>query len=148
MTEPQANRQLIERWVERFNVGDIDGLLAMFTEDANNFGRQVGREGLRAVLVDIYTRFPDARLAVHDWIADDDRVAFRATYSGTHRGVGRLPVDGGMLIGVPPTNRAFAVLHLHVFHIENGFITEHWGARDDIGMMRQLGLLPPPAPTP
>lgn len=144
MNKPE-NRLLIERWVERFNAGDIDATLQFFAEDGENFGRKVGREGVRAVLIDIYTRFPDAKLTVHEWLADDDWVAFRATYSGTHRGVGRLPVDGGMLIGVPPTNRSFAVLHMHMFRIENGLIKEHWGGRDDIGMMRQLALLPPPA---
>lgn len=144
MNKPE-NRLLIERWVERFNAGDIDGTLQSFAEDGENFGRKVGREGVRAVLIDIYTRFPDAKLTVHDWLADGDWVAFRATYSGTHRGVGRLPVDGGMLIGVPPTNRSFAVLHMHMFRIENGLIKEHWGGRDDIGMMRQLALLPPAA---
>jgi steroid delta-isomerase-like uncharacterized protein len=145
MAAAEQNRRVIERWVDSFNRGDIDVVVAMFAENGRNFGRAVGRDGVRAVLVDIYTRFPDVKLEVHEWIAEGERVGFRATYSGTHRGVGRLPVDGGMLIGVPPTNRSFAVLHLHLFHVENGLITEHWGGRDDIGMMRQLGLLPPPA---
>ena len=148
MVTPEQNRLVIERWVESFNRGDVDRVVEMFAEDGRNFGRSVGRDGVRAVLMDIYTRFPDAKLVVHEWIADSERVGFRATYSGTHRGVGRLPVDGAMLIGVPPTNRSFAVVHLHMFRIENGLITEHWGGRDDVGMMRQLGLLPPPAAPP
>jgi steroid delta-isomerase-like uncharacterized protein len=143
-----TNRQLIEEWIERFNSGDIERVIELFAEGGSNFGRRVGRAGVRAVLEDIYTRFPDAKLEVHEWIADGDRVGFRATYTGTHLGIGRLPVDGGMLIGVPPTNKSFAVLHMHMFRVEGGLIQEHWGARDDIGMMRQLGLLPPPSPPP
>jgi steroid delta-isomerase-like uncharacterized protein len=148
MTTTEINRKVIEDWVELFNRGDIDGTIELFAEDGQNFGRPVGRDGVRVVLADIYTRFPDVKVTVHEWVADGDWIAFRATYSGTHRGVGRLPVDGGMLIGVPPTNRSFAVLHMHMFRLENGLIKEHWGARDDIGMMRQLGLLPPAAPPP
>jgi len=143
-----TNRQLIEEWVTRFNSGDIDRVVELFAEDGSNFGRRVGRDGVRAVLVDIYTRFPDAKLAIHEWLTDGDWVMFRATYSGTHRGVGRLPIDGGMLIGVPPTNKSFSALHMHLFRVENGLIKEHWGARDDVGMMRQLGLVPPPASPP
>jgi len=143
-----TNRQLIQEWVERFNNGDIERVVELFAEDGENFGRRVGRDGVRAVLRDIYTRFPDAKLRIHEWLVDTDRVGFRATYSGTHLGVGRLPVDGGMLIGVPPTKKSFAVLHMHMFRVEHELIQEHWGARDDIGMMRQLGLLPPPAPPP
>jgi steroid delta-isomerase-like uncharacterized protein len=145
MSMSEHNREVIERWVEAFNRGDLEAVVALFAEDGKNFGRAVGKDGVRAVLLDIYTRFPDVKLDVHEWLAEGERVGFRATYSGTHRGVGRLPVDGGMLIGVPPTNRSFAVLHLHLFRVENGLITEHWGGRDDIGMMRQLGLLPPAA---
>jgi steroid delta-isomerase-like uncharacterized protein len=147
MTE-EANRKTMERWVAAFNRGDVDAIVDACAEDALNFGRRVGRDGLRAVVTDIFTRFPDAKLAIHEWLADGDWVVFRATYSGTHRGVGRLPVDGGMLIGVPPTGRSFEVLHLHMFRLLDGLIKEHWGARDDVGMMRQLGLIPPPAAPP
>jgi predicted ester cyclase len=53
-----------------------------------------------------------------------------------------------MLIGVPPTGRSFEALHMHMFRVVDGLIQEHWGGRDDIGMMRQLGLIPPPGPPP
>jgi steroid delta-isomerase-like uncharacterized protein len=144
----EANRETIERWIAAFNRGDIDAVIDACAEDAENFGRRVGRDGLRAVMTDIFTRFPDAKLTVHAWLADGDWVAFRASYSGTHLGVGRLPIDGGMLIGVSQTGRSFEVLHLHMFRLRDGLIKEHWGGRDDIGMMRQLGLIPPPAAPP
>lgn len=148
MSVASANRRAMEAWVAAFNRADIDSLLDACAEDVENFGVRAGRQGLRAVLTDIYTRFPDAKLTVHEWLIDRDWVAIRATYSGTHLGVGRLPIDGGMLIGVPATRRGFAVLHMHMFRLEDGLIKEHWGGRDDIGMMRQLGLVPPPAPPP
>lgn len=148
MTTREANLATMERWVAAFNRGDIDTVVNSVAEDALNFGLRVGRDGLRAVMVDIFTRFPDAKLTVHEWLCDGDWVAFRATYSGTHRGVGRLPIDGGMLVGVPPTGRSFEALHLHMFRVRDGLISEHWGGRDDIGMMRQLGLVPPTAAPP
>jgi steroid delta-isomerase-like uncharacterized protein len=148
MTVEDDNLAAMKRWIEAFNRGDIDAVVNACAEDAINFGHRVGRQGLRAVMTDIYTRFPDAQLIVHQWLADGDWVAFRATYSGTHRGVGRLPIDGGMLIGVPPTGRSFEALHMHMFRLRDGLIEEHWGGRDDVGMMRQLGLVPPPAARP
>jgi predicted ester cyclase len=147
MTTADASRRTIEEFVARFNRHDVEGVVASYAPDAFNFGRKAGRDGIRAVTEDIYTRFPDIRFTVEQWIVDGDWVAVRTTYAGTHRGVGRLPVDGGMLIGVPPTDKAFSVLHLHLFRVENGLIKEHWAGRDDIGMMRQLGLLPPAAAT-
>ncbi|HXW91261.1 MAG TPA: ester cyclase [Terriglobales bacterium] len=53
------------------------------------------------------------------------------------------PVDGGMLVGVQPTGRTFEVQHIHMYRVLDGKIAEHFANRDDIGMMRQLGLLPP-----
>jgi predicted ester cyclase len=57
----------------------------------------------------------------------------------------RLPVDGGMLVGVQPTGRSFEVQHIHMYRVLEGKIAEHFASRDDVEMMRQLGLLPPPA---
>jgi hypothetical protein len=53
-------------------------------------------------------------------------------------------IDGGMLVGVNPTGRTFEVQHIHMYRVLDGKIAEHFATRDEVGMMRQLGLLPPP----
>jgi predicted ester cyclase len=53
-------------------------------------------------------------------------------------------VNGGMLVGVPPTGRHFEVQHIHLMQVRGGKIVEHFANRDDLGMMKQLGLLPTP----
>ena len=58
---------------------------------------------MRAVLGEIKINFPDARLTTLNSVAEGDWVVVRCTYSGTHRGTSRFPVDGGMLVGVQPT---------------------------------------------
>ena len=140
-----ANRKVVDRFLEAVDRGDLDAAVATFAEDSINNGRQVTREQLKAVLQDIKTRFPDARLTTVRSVAEGEWVVLQAIYSGTHRGVGRLPVDGGMLVGVPPTGKSFEVQTIHMFRVVSGTIKEHHANRDDIGMMRQLGLLPPPA---
>jgi predicted ester cyclase len=141
--EPTTSRELVEEFVTAFNRGDADGAIRPFAENCLNHGRVAGPEGLRAVLNDIWTRFPDVKLTPLTWVVEGEWVVFRGTYAGTHRGTGRLPVDGGMLIGVTPTQRSFAVQHIHMFRVRGGAIVEHWANRDDVGMMRDLGLLPP-----
>jgi predicted ester cyclase len=44
-------------------------------------------------------------------------------------------------MGRPPTGRSFAVEHVHVYRLEGGRIAEHWGVRDDLGMLRAIGHL-------
>lgn len=143
-----ANRQRIEQFVAAFNGGDMAAAAAFFAIDGLNHGRRVGRAEIRAVFDDIQTRFPDVALTILNSVVEGDWVVVRCTYSGTHRGVGQLPVDGGMMIGVPPTGRAFAVQHLHMFLLERGEIKEHWANRDDVGMLTQLGILRPPLSAP
>jgi hypothetical protein len=58
------------------------------------------------------------------------------------------PVDGGMLVGVQPTGRTFEVQQIHMYRVLDGKIAEHFANRDDIRMIRQLGLLPPPPSLP
>jgi predicted ester cyclase len=65
----------------------------------------------------------------------------RCQVSGTHRGIGRLPMNGGMLVGVEPTGKRFEVAHIHWYKLKNGKIVDHFATRDDVGMMAQLGLL-------
>jgi steroid delta-isomerase-like uncharacterized protein len=148
MRSNDANRRRIEEFVAVFNRGDMESAAAFFAADALNNGRSVGRAEIRAVLDDIQTRFPDVALTILNAVVEDNWVVVRCTYNGTHRGVGRLPVDGGMMIGVPPTGRAFAVQHLHMFLLEGGEIKEHWANRDDVGMLFQLGILRPPISAP
>lgn len=139
----EANRATAEQFHEAFNRGDLDGAASFFAEDCRNHGRPVGRAGVRKVLGEIKTNFPDARITILHSLAEGDWVVVRCHYSGTHRGSATLPVDGGMLVGVPPTGRQFEVQHIHMFRMRDGKIVEHFANRDDVGMMRQLGLLPP-----
>ena len=52
-----------------------------------------------------------------------------AGVSGTHAGHG---------LGIEPTGRRFEAEQMHVIRVADGRIAEHWGVRDDAGMMRQL----------
>jgi predicted ester cyclase len=75
--------------------------------------------------------FGELRFEVEDEIADGDRVVQRVTMSGRHT---------GPLKGRAPTNRTFAVRHMYIWRIADGRIAEHWGSRDDLGLLTQLGL--------
>jgi len=137
-----ANLILVQQHCEVFNRGDMDAAAEFFAEDSRNHGRQVGRAGVRAVLKDIQSTFPDVQQTILDSVVEAKWVVVRCTFSGTHRGVGRIPVCGGMLVGVQPTGRHFEVQHIHIYRVRNSKIAEHFANRNDIGMMQQLGLLP------
>jgi predicted ester cyclase len=143
MDASNANLFLVQQEHEALNSGDVNAAAEIFAEDSRNHGRQVGRAGVRAVLNDIQSTFPDFQMTILNSVVEGEWVVVRCTFSGTHRGVGRIPVNGGMLVGVQPTGMRFEVQHVHMYQLRNGKIVEHFANRDDLGMMRQLGLLPP-----
>ena len=81
------------------------------------------------------TAFPDLHFTIEELVAEGDIVAGRLTMSGTHR---------GPLRGIPPTGRSVQQDHMHFVRFREGKAIEHWGVRDEMGMMRQLGLIPYP----
>ena len=71
-------------------------------------------------------------------------VAVNSTMNGRHVAPWAVYADDGVVDTVfPPTHKTFAMTQSHWFRIEDGQITEHWSNRDDLGMARQLGWIPP-----
>ncbi len=79
--------------------------------------------------------FPDMRYTVEDLIAEDDKVVDRISWQATHQ---------GELMGIPPTGNSVTVTEMHISRIAGGKIVERWGQPDMLGMMQQLGVVPPP----
>ena len=121
----ETNRRIAEQFNEAFNLGDLDAAASCFSEDCRNHGRKVGRDGVRIVLGEIKINLPDARLTTLTSVAEGEWVVVRCTYSGTHRGSSRFPVDGGMLVGVQPTGRTFEVPHIHMYRLLDGKLADH-----------------------
>lgn len=138
----KENIEIINSIHEKLNQRDFEAALQIIAPDASNHGMKVGRGGYEMVWRDILATFPDFTLDIEDIAADGDSVIVRANFRGTHLGIGELPVNGGMLIGVEPTGKSFEVQHIHWYKLRDGKIIEHYACRDDLEMMQQLGLLP------
>jgi predicted ester cyclase len=137
MTE---NERIVRALHEAFNRQDFEAAAQFVAPEARNHGEIVGRQGFLFVWNDIATRSPDVTLEILTLVTDGEWVVTRNLYSGTHAGAQRIPVDGGFLVNVKPTNRRFSVQHIHMYRVQDGLVTEHWANRDDILMMEQLGL--------
>jgi predicted ester cyclase len=144
MTEEDRNLEVVKAYWEAFNRGDVPAALAFWTDPLLNLGREVPRAFIGKIFEDIRTRTPDIHLAVEEIVAVHENVIVRGEYSGTHLGIAQMPIDGGLLVGVPPTGKKFTVQHIHWFKLRDGLIAEHRAVRDDLGMMVQLGLISPP----
>ena len=112
-----------------------------FAPEHINHGFPSTREQTRGVLQDIASTFPDIAMEPIQVMYDGEWAIGFYWFSGTHEGMGQHPyVHYGLLAGIEPTGKTMRVHHAHIFRIQNGLITEHHGTRDDVGMVRQLGL--------
>ncbi len=80
--------------------------------------------------------FPDLNITVDLQVAENDLVAVSWTARGTNTGSGN---------GIPATGRAVQINGTTLFRLDDGKIAEEWTCANSLGLMRQLGLLPPPA---
>jgi predicted ester cyclase len=143
---PSTNIKIIESQLAEMNRGDWKTALGVYTPDTRNFGRKVGRAVMARIFQDIYTTFPDFKQEIVEIVAVGDSVIVREKMKGTHDGVGRIPVNGGMLVGVAPTGRHYEADAIHWYKLKDGKITDHYAVRDDLKMMQDLRLSPEPAP--
>ena len=143
---PAANEAIIKTQLDEMNSGDWKTALGLYTTDTRNFGRKVGKAVMAQIFSDIYATFPDFQQKIVDIVAVGDSVIVREKMSGTHNGVGRIPVNGGLLVGVPPTHKHYVIDAIHWYTLKGGKIVDHYAVRDDLAMMQQLGLSAEPKP--
>jgi steroid delta-isomerase-like uncharacterized protein len=137
----QADPSLIQRIFDRaFNLGDlavVDELVAADgVSHTLSWGISGSRMGLKQLIANFRSAFPDLHGTVEDEIREGDKFAAHWTMRGTHK---------GRFLGNPPTGRSVVVQGIIFAHTENGRIVEGWTLVDQFGILQQLGLVPPPA---
>jgi len=122
-----------------FNSGDLGALDLLlsdaFVEHEYTPGIPPNKDGLKQFVVMLRQAFPDIVFEVVDSAVELDKVWTRVVVTGTHRGA---------WFGVPPTGRTTKIEVFDICRISRNQITEHWGLSDQMGVMRQLGVLPSP----
>jgi predicted ester cyclase len=124
-------------WEEIFPAGDVDALADVIAVDGIDHGARPdepqGLEGAKRTMLWLGRVFSDQRWEVRRVVAEGDTVVLLCTYHGRQT---------GDLMGIPPTGREVAYDYVHIVRFEDGKVVEHWGVRDDLTLMRQLGILP------
>jgi predicted ester cyclase len=119
------------------NQGDLSFIDEVIAPDFVNHeappGMDLGPESMRGLVAMLRTAFPDLHFTIEELVAEGDIVAGRPTMRGTQQ---------GLLQGMPPTGRSVEQAHMHFVRFRDGKAIEHWGLRDDLGMLRQLGVMP------
>jgi steroid delta-isomerase-like uncharacterized protein len=136
-TTPEEAKAVAEAYFAAFNDGDVAALDALLAPDYRHHGAAVteqDRDLHEQRLLTYKAAFPDQHYELEDMIADGDLVAARWVFTGTLQ---------GPFAGVQPAGQHVAVRGVHIHRVECGKIAETWNSGDAIGLLRQIGALPP-----
>ena len=136
-----ANRELLDRYVERYNAGDLDACMELYAEDAVQTmpeGTFEGRNSIRERLARDLEGFPDATYIVGRFVEQGNTFADEWTLIGTHTGTFPLP-DGTR---APPSGKRVAVQGMEFVQLRDGKIVIDNLYYDNMAVLVQLGLVP------
>jgi len=136
---PEANKEFARRVFEEvLNQGNLELIDEFFATDYifhdPTTPGVIGRDGLKQLFSGLLAAIPDAHYTVEAQIAEGDKVVTRWTFRGTQT---------GEFMGIPPTGKQVTGTGILIARIADGKIVEDWESRDDLGMMQQLGVIPP-----
>ena len=125
-------RRFIDQCINQKNLALADELFAPdYVNHAATPDIPPDLEGYKQRLGYMIAAFPDLNIAIEDVFSEEDKVAVRLSIRGTHE---------GDYMGAPPTGKHATWTAIAVYKIEDGKIVERWENRDDLGLMRQLGM--------
>jgi predicted ester cyclase len=131
------NKELVRAYTrDVFDKGDVSAVDRYLAPDVfNHVTGRLGTEDFKRLAADVGAA-PGAANVIEFMVAEGDLVVALMTITRTVR-------SDTTLFGyaVEGRGQSYTVQHIHVYRVADGKITEHWALRDDIGMLRQLGVI-------
>jgi steroid delta-isomerase-like uncharacterized protein len=135
----ESNKSAVGRVFEQgMNQGKLEVLEELIAPEYVNHSMPApspGPVGLRAVLQSFLEGFPDMRIRHDQVVGEGETVATRGHFTGTHR---------GPFMGIPATGKRVTVGYMDFWRFRDGKAVENWVQMDLLGLMQQLGTIPPP----
>ena len=139
-SSPEQNKQLIRQVFESYNQQDMRKAEELFsTKHIFHFpgAPPMDWNSHKQFIIGLAKAFPDLHFKIEDILAEGDKVAYRLTVSGTHK---------GEFQGIPPTDKKVSFSSTGISNIMDGKVAEDWVDADVMGLMQQIGAIPRSAP--
>ena len=141
MTEDNSarNKAALMKIYEALETGNTDSLDNYIAEDAMDHAldtmitKKQGLAGIKDFFRANITSFPDTKITVNAVGTSGDTLLAYYTFTGT---------NSGPMMGMPATNKFVEVNGVDIVVFKDGKAVEHWEVSDQLGMMKQLGMMP------
>jgi steroid delta-isomerase-like uncharacterized protein len=139
-TAQEQNKQLIRQYFEAYDRQDTERIEQLVSSSNYSFHisgmPSMDWNGTRQFYAAAWSAFPDLHHDILDIVAEEDKVAVRYNIIGTHK---------GELQGIPPTGKEVSFSAMAFITLVDGKIAEEWEIADTMGLMQQIGAIPPPS---
>jgi predicted ester cyclase len=135
------NRQILDRYVELYNAGDLDGVMDLYAEDSVQLmpdGTFEGRSMIQQRLAQELAAFTDVNHSVLSFFEQGDLFGDEWLFAGTHSGPFLLP-DGSE---IPPTGKRVEIRGMELVQVRDRKIVVDNLYYDLLSALVQLGLAP------
>lgn len=137
----ENERIVAQWWDELWNGGDLtvaDAIVAADFTDHDPASPWVppGIAGCKVMVTGYRAAFPDLHFTIGQQVAAGDTVVSHWRCRGTHR---------GDLLGIAPTGKLIDVEGISILDLSGGKIRRQTTVWDALGLMRQIGAVPPAA---
>ena len=134
----EKNKESMKKVNEMFASGNTTGIENYVADNVVEHSPMpgitaTGLQGLKDMISQNHTAYPDMKITVLSMVADGDIVMMHYNMKGTNSG------PWGTM---PGTGKAIDVNGVDVVRFQDGKGVEHWGYGEDMKMMTQLGLMP------
>jgi steroid delta-isomerase-like uncharacterized protein len=137
----EENKALVRRFYEEIDKGNLEAMDELVAEDYIDhspppFPFAPGREGLKEAFKLFWEATPGYH-QIEDQVAEGDKVVTRLTAHGKH---------AGDLPGIPRTGNDLKMTAVAIHRIADGKLAEKWSDKDVLGLLQQVGVVPPMGP--
>jgi len=132
----EENKAVVRRIFEEvWNKGNLAVAGELMADVLHSAGQEhKGLEGLKQMVTMYRTAFPDSNITIEDMVAEGDKVVCRYAMRGTHK---------GDYMGIAATGKQVNIMGISIHRFAGGKEAEVWAIEDMLGMMQQLGVVPP-----
>ncbi|WP_428742413.1 ester cyclase [Tenacibaculum sp.] len=130
----ESNKKVIQNLYNNvLNQRNFQEFTSVISKNYSNHQGEKGVNGFKKNIMNFIHAFPDAKWALTDIMAKDDKVFVKQKVTGTHKGIFQ---------NIQPTNQLITNEGMGIYELKDGKIISHQIQTNQLDFLQQLGVIP------